>query len=114
MANDEDTLVVKHNGFEKESAMSQDAEKVIDHFELFRGSEYTEMLANKKSMFEDPVPAEELARVAEWTKSKEYCEKNFARECLTINPAKACQPLGAVFASLGFEGTLPLDRKSVV
>jgi nitrogenase molybdenum-iron protein beta chain len=112
MANDEDTLVVKQDGFEKESAMSQDAEKVIDHFELFRGPEYTEMLANKKSMFEDPVPAEELVRVAEWTKSKEYCEKNFARECLTINPAKACQPLGAVFASLGFEGTLPFVHGS--
>jgi hypothetical protein len=52
--------------------MSQNAEKVIDHFELFRGPEYTEMLANKKCMFEDPVPAEELARVSEWTKSGEY------------------------------------------
>jgi nitrogenase molybdenum-iron protein beta chain len=92
--------------------MAQDAEKVIDHFELFRGAEYTGMLANKKSMFEDPVPAEELERVTEWTKSKEYCEKNFARECLTINPAKACQPLGAVFASLGFEGTLPFVHGS--
>ncbi len=92
--------------------MSQDAEKVIDHFELFRGAEYTDMLANKKSLFEDPVPESELARVAEWTKSKEYCEKNFARECLTINPAKACQPLGAVFASLGFEGTLPFVHGS--
>ena len=48
--------------------MSQNAEKVIDHFELFRGPEYSEMLANKKCMFEDPVPAEELARVSEWTK----------------------------------------------
>ena len=49
--------------------MSQNAEKVIDHFELFRGPEYTEMLANKKCMFEDPVPAEELARVGEWTRA---------------------------------------------
>jgi nitrogenase molybdenum-iron protein beta chain len=92
--------------------MSQNAEKVIDHFELFRGSEYTEMLANKKCMFEDPVPAEELERVKEWTKSWEYREKNFARESLTINPAKACQPLGAVFAALGFEGTLPFVHGS--
>jgi len=92
--------------------MSQNAEKVIDHFELFRGPEYTEMLANKKAMFEDAVPAEELARVNEWTKSVEYQEKNFARECLTINPAKACQPLGAVFAALGFEGTLPFVHGS--
>jgi len=36
--------------------MTQNADKVIDHFELFRSSEYTEMLANKKCMFEDPVP----------------------------------------------------------
>jgi nitrogenase molybdenum-iron protein beta chain len=92
--------------------MAQDAEKVIDHFELFRGAEYTGMLANKKTLFEDPVAAEELERVKEWTKSKEYCEKNFARECLTINPAKACQPLGGVFASLGFEGTLPFVHGS--
>ena len=92
--------------------MSQNAEKVIDHFELFRGPEYTEMLANKKALFEDPVPAEELARVNEWTKSVEYQERNFARECLTVKPAKACQPLGAVFAALGFEGTLPFVHGS--
>ena len=92
--------------------MSQNAEKVIDHLELFRGPEYTEMLANKKCMFEDPVPAEELARVGEWTKSAEYREKNFAREALTVNPAKACQPLGAVFAALGFERTLPFVHGS--
>jgi nitrogenase molybdenum-iron protein beta chain len=92
--------------------MSQNAEKIIDHFQLFREPEYTSMLANKKATFEDPVPAEELARVAEWTKTKEYCEKNFARQCLTINPAKACQPLGAVFAALGFESTLPFVHGS--
>jgi nitrogenase molybdenum-iron protein beta chain len=92
--------------------MSQNAEKVIDHFELFRGAEYKEMFANKKCMFEDAVPAEELERVGDWTKSTEYREKNFAREALTINPAKACQPLGAVFASLGFEGTLPFVHGS--
>ena len=92
--------------------MSQSAEKVIDHFELFRGAEYTAMLANKKCMFENSVPAEELARVGEWTKSQEYREKNFAREALSINPAKACQPLGAVFAALGFEGTLPFVHGS--
>jgi nitrogenase molybdenum-iron protein beta chain len=92
--------------------MGQDAEKVIDHFELFRGSEYTSMLASKKCMFEDPVPAAELDRVKEWTKSEEYRKKNFAREALSINPAKACQPLGAVFAALGFERTLPFVHGS--
>ena len=39
----------------------------------------------------------------DWTKSAEYREKNFAREALTVNPAKACQPLGAVFVTAGFE-----------
>ena len=41
----------------------------------------------------------EVERVREWTKTDEYQEKNFAREALTVNPAKACQPLGAVFAA---------------
>lgn len=92
--------------------MSQNAEKVIDHFELFRGPEYIGMLANKKALFEDPAPTAEVARVNEWTKSCDYQAKNFARETLTINPAKACQPLGAVFAALGFEGTLPFVHGS--
>ena len=42
----------------------------------------------------------------------EYREKNFAREALTVNPAKACQPLGAVFAAVGFEQTLPFVHGS--
>ena len=58
------------------------------------------------------TPDEEVARVAEWTKTEEYKEKNFSREALTINPAKACQPLGAVFAAQGFEGTLPFVHGS--
>ena len=40
---------------------------------------------------------EEEARVAKWIDSVEYREKNFARQALVINPAHACQPLGAVF-----------------
>ena len=32
---------------------------------------------------------------------------NFKRKALTINPAKACQPLGAVLCALGFEKTMP-------
>ena len=46
-------------------------------------------------------------RSREYSKSWEYREKNFAREALVINPAKACQPLGAVFAAAGFEGRCP-------
>jgi nitrogenase molybdenum-iron protein beta chain len=92
--------------------MSQNAENVLDHFDLFRGPEYKEMFENKKKNFENPVADEELERVREWTKSPEYREKNFAREALTVNPAKACQPLGAVFAAVGFESTLPFVHGS--
>jgi len=92
--------------------MSQSADKVIDHSRLFQGEEYQKMFANKKCMFENAVSAEQLVQVGEWSKSQEYREKNFARESLVINPAKACQPLGAVFAALGFEGTLPFVHGS--
>ncbi|MGE4482625.1 nitrogenase molybdenum-iron protein subunit beta [Acidocella sp.] len=92
--------------------MTQDADKVLDHFSLFRGAEYTEMFANKQANFENRHPEAEVDRVREWAKTKEYQEKNFAREALVVNPAKACQPLGAVFASLGFESTLPFVHGS--
>ena len=92
--------------------MTQNAEKVIDHFELFRGQEYKDMFANKKKNFEYAVPAEEVQKQVEYAKSWEYREKNFAREALTVNPAKACQPLGAVFAAVGFEGTIPFVHGS--
>ena len=54
---------------------------------------------------EDSGPVK-VAEIRDWTKSKEYRDKNFAREALTVNPAKACQPLGAVFAAAGFDGTM--------
>jgi nitrogenase molybdenum-iron protein beta chain len=92
--------------------MSQTAEKILDHFELFREPEYQEMLKNKKENFENPEPGCEVTRVADWTKTMEYREKNFAREAVVINPAKACQPLGAVFVAVGFEGTLPFVHGS--
>jgi nitrogenase molybdenum-iron protein beta chain len=92
--------------------MSQSAEKVLDHFKLFREPEYEEMFAKKKAEFEYPVPNEALQHTIEWTKTEDYREKNFAREALTVNPAKACQPLGAVFAANGFEGTLPFVHGS--
>ncbi|UPT95976.1 nitrogenase molybdenum-iron protein subunit beta [Bradyrhizobium barranii subsp. apii] len=91
--------------------MAQSAEHVLDHLELFRGPEYQQMLANKK-MFENSRDPAEVERIKEWTKTPEYREKNFAREALAVNPAKACQPLGAVFASVGFEGTLPFVHGS--
>jgi nitrogenase molybdenum-iron protein beta chain len=92
--------------------MPQNADNVLDHLNLFRQPEYKEMFENKKKNFENPVADAELERVREWTKTEEYKEKNFAREALTVNPAKACQPLGAVFAAVGFEGTIPFVHGS--
>ena len=92
--------------------MPQNVEKVLDHENLFREPEYKAMFDNKRSQFEFRVPAEELAKQIEYAKTWEYREKNFAREALTDNPAKACQPLGAVFAAVGFEKTLPFVHGS--
>ena len=86
--------------------MPQSADKILDHAPLFRQPEYKEMLARKKAAFENMPPTEEVQKVADWTKSWEYREKNFARKDLSVNPAKACQPLGAVFVAAGFERTM--------
>jgi nitrogenase molybdenum-iron protein beta chain len=85
--------------------------RILDHNEVFATEEYLEQAARKRE-FENPCSSDEVARVAEWTKTWEYREKNFAREAATINPAKACQPLGAVLAALGFAKTLPLVHGS--
>lgn len=87
------------------------AGKIRDHNEIFRSEEYLEQ-AERKKAYEQPCTSDEVAATLEWTKSWEYREKNFAREALTVNPVKACQPLGAVLASLGFAGTLPLVHGS--
>ena len=92
--------------------MPQSAEKVLDHAQLFQQPEYKEMLANKKATFECGHTAETIHQIGDWTKSWEYREKNLAREAVTINPAKACQPVGAVFAAQGYEGTLPFVHGS--
>jgi nitrogenase molybdenum-iron protein beta chain len=73
---------------------------------LFREPEYTEMFKNKREKYECAHSDEKIKEVAEWTKSWDYREKNLAREHLVINPNKACQPLGAVYAAAGFEGTM--------
>jgi len=92
--------------------MSQSAEKVLDHMTLFRQPEYTDMFESKKTCFEGGHPDAKIQEIADWTKGWDYREKNFARESLVINPAKACQPLGAIFAAVGFEGTLPFVHGS--
>ncbi|HHN64395.1 MAG TPA: nitrogenase molybdenum-iron protein subunit beta [Nitrospirae bacterium] len=82
-----------------------------DHLELFKEECYLEQFERKRE-FENPCSEEEIKKVLEWTKTDEYREKNFAREALVVNPAKACQPLGAVLCALGFEKTLPFVQGS--
>ena len=86
--------------------MPQNADKVIDHEMLFREPEYQKLFADKKEQFEFNHAEVKIDEIRNWTKSKDYLDKNFAREALTVNPAKACQPLGAVFVANGFAKTL--------
>lgn len=87
----------------------QEVENIVNGQKLFQKPEYQEVLKAKRE-FEGGMGAvnpEKVAEVAEWTKSWDYREKNLAREAITVNPAKACQPLGAVMVALGFENTMP-------
>jgi nitrogenase molybdenum-iron protein beta chain len=72
-------------------------------------------MANNLGLAVKPVteiPEEEVSRVAGWINSDDYKEKNFARQALVINPAHACQPLGAELVAHGFEGSLPFVHGS--
>jgi nitrogenase molybdenum-iron protein beta chain len=72
-------------------------------------------MANNLGLAVKPVteiPEEEVKRVADWINTDEYKEKNFARQALVINPAHACQPLGAELVAHGFEGSLPFVHGS--
>ena len=85
---------------------SEEEMKIKDHNELFKAKEYQEQFERKRE-FEGAHPEARVKEVAEWTKTEDYKEKNFARKNIKINPAKACQPLGALLCSSGFEGSLP-------
>jgi nitrogenase molybdenum-iron protein beta chain len=91
--------------------MPQSAEKIKDHAKLFNEPEYEALFEHKKQ-FECGHSAEAVAAQAAHINTWEYREKNLAREALTINPAKACQPLGAIFAAVGFEKTLAFNHGS--
>ncbi len=80
--------------------------KIRDHSELFKQKDYQEQFARKQE-FENCWPAEKVREIADWTKTEEYKELNFKRRNIKINPAKACQPLGAVFCASGFAGAMP-------
>ncbi|MGB0684405.1 MAG: nitrogenase molybdenum-iron protein subunit beta [Magnetovibrionaceae bacterium] len=87
--------------------MSQNVDKIVPSYPLFRDEEYKDSLATKRALYEERHPDEKIDEIFEWTTTEEYQELNFNREALTVNPAKACQPLGSVLCSLGFEKTLP-------
>lgn len=87
--------------------MSQDVENIQPSYPLFRNDEYKDSLANKRELYEERHEQTKIDEVFQWSTTKEYQELNFNREALTVNPAKACQPLGAVLCALGFEKTMP-------
>ncbi len=87
--------------------MSQAVENIKPSYPLFRDEDYKESLANKRALYEEAYSPEKIQEMFDWSTTEEYKELNFQREALTINPAKACQPLGAVLCALGFEKTLP-------
>ena len=87
--------------------MSQSVDNIKPSYPLFRDDDYKENLSAKKANYEECHPKEKIDEVFEWTTTMEYQELNFKREAVTINPAKACQPLGAVLCALGFEETMP-------
>jgi len=87
----------------------QEVDNIMNGQKLFQRPEYQDVLKKKKE-FEGgygAVNPEKVKEIAEWTKTWDYREKNLAREAITVNPAKACQPLGAVMVALGFEDTMP-------
>ncbi|MFE4151711.1 nitrogenase molybdenum-iron protein subunit beta [Kosakonia sp. YIM B13587] len=86
--------------------MSQTAEKIQNCHPLFEQDAYQTLFAGKRALEEAHSP-ERVQEVFQWTTTPEYETLNFKREALTIDPAKACQPLGAVLCSLGFANTLP-------
>ncbi|WPC76293.1 nitrogenase molybdenum-iron protein subunit beta [Vibrio porteresiae] len=87
--------------------MTQNVEDIKTGYQLFQQPEYQDLIHSKRGEFEQAVDAAKVKEVFEWTTTEEYQEINFNRKHITIDPAKACQPLGAVLCALGFEKTLP-------
>ncbi|MBF0310745.1 MAG: nitrogenase molybdenum-iron protein subunit beta [Magnetococcales bacterium] len=86
--------------------MTQTVANTMPCYPLFQEPEYRAILA-EKALHENRESPEKIDETFAWSTTPEYKALNFAREALTVNPAKACQPLGAVLCSLGFRGTLP-------
>lgn len=81
--------------------MSQTIDKIHSCYPLFEQDEYQTLFQNKKTL-EEAHDAQRVQEVFAWTTTAEYEALNFQREALTVDPAKACQPLGAVLCALGF------------
>jgi len=86
--------------------MSQTIDNTKAGYPLFLQPEYQDLL-KEKEIREEGYDEAKVKEVFEWTTTEEYQDLNFKREALTVDPAKACQPLGAVLCALGFENTLP-------
>jgi len=84
----------------------QNVEDIKQCYPLFNQPEYQDVIHGKRNNFEELVSKEKIAETFAWTTTKEYQDLNFKREALTINPAKACQPLGASLCALGFHKTM--------
>ncbi|VTN73091.1 nitrogenase (molybdenum-iron) subunit beta [Klebsiella variicola] len=74
--------------------MSQTIDKIHSCYPLFEQDEYQTLFQNKKTL-EEAHDAQRVQEVFAWTTTAEYEALNFQREALTVDPAKACQPLGA-------------------
>ena len=85
----------------------QTADNIKPCYPLFRDDDYKKNLAEKRELFEEGHGPEKVWETFVWTTTKEYQDLNFKREALTVDPAKACQPLGAVLCASGFHKTLP-------
>lgn len=83
----------------------QSVDQIKPCFPLFNDEQYRTMIENKR-VFEEGHSKDKIKETFEWTTTKEYQDLNFKREALTINPAKACQPLGASLCALGFHKTM--------
>jgi nitrogenase molybdenum-iron protein beta chain len=84
----------------------QTVDNIKPCFPLFQEPEYKDLIARKRSEFEEFPSHDKVAETFAWTTTLEYQELNFKREALTINPAKVCQPLGGTLCGLGFEKTM--------
>ncbi|MFC5301624.1 nitrogenase molybdenum-iron protein subunit beta [Azospira restricta] len=85
----------------------QTADNIKPCYPLFGDADYQESLAAKRAGFEEGHGADKVRDTFLWTTTQEYQDLNFKREALTVDPAKACQPLGAVLCATGYHKTLP-------